>query len=162
MPNAVRIADWGHMCGNMMKYSSDKCIPNWPVLLRGLRGLVRFLRDRAWRMHLKNAVEKRGLPNEAKKLSSFTPNFVKWRYETLHDVFEKLLELQLVCTTILVCLEEIFPGMEDRELVKDVVTACKWQELWVFMAVFFRLVLRPLEKLRRWGLTCRCCMEAST
>ena len=162
LPNCIRVAGWSHNFGNAMK-AACKYVDEWPLVLRGLRALTKFLRNKQWRTHLKQYMEKLGTDvatREASKLGkAFRPNFIKWRYETVHDVIHDLMELRIVCVDFLKDVKDIFPSFQDGELADELETACAWEEMWSFLRVFLTFVLGPLEKARRWGMICACCQE---
>ena len=93
-------------------------------------------------------------------LKSFVGRLAKWRYETIWMVLDSLLKLRELCQQFLTSMEPIMgSNFKDKQLLVDMETACKWDDLWCFMQAFFTLVIDPLEKSRRWGLVCKCHQE---
>jgi hypothetical protein len=129
-PNALRMAGWSHMFGNLMKHAALS-LAEWPRILTGLRALCRFFRVRAWR----STIIRKGaayIDDIAKTLKNFTAKLLKWRYETLYDVFYQLYFLRNVCALLVNHLFEWFPNFQDGTLIKDVHAACSWSDLLVF------------------------------
>jgi hypothetical protein len=158
LASAIRLPDWSHVFGNLMKYAS-KQTHRWPEILDLLRALCRFFRYEPWRKVLKeDARIKAAIPDITILLKSFTARLAKWRYETLFNVFFQLLKLRGLCEgELAVYIEVLFPRFQDGELLKQVRIACRWKDLWIFMDVFFENTIYKLEKGRRWGLVCACC-----
>ena len=92
-------------------------------------------------------------------MASFTAHFQKQRYEMVAIALEQLLPLRELCETELVHVDDIFKDFQDRELLVDVRAASAWAELWTLLESFNRLLTRPIEKSRRWGMVCPCCSE---
>ena len=157
MPNALQVCGWSHLFGNLMK-SAAYATSNWPILLRGMRILCNFFRNDSWRQNIKDKLRGK-VPSIDALLLSFTSTLAKWRFETLHDVQQSLLRLRVLCQEHLKDACSLFKDFQEPQTLKDFATACKWDHLWQWMASFFRFVLRPLEKGRRWGLLCACCEE---
>ena len=91
MPRAIRIPGWGHLCAGLMKYVC-KFSSRWPVYLDYMRHLVRMMRNSTWREHLAKTFP--GKPYACHLQKTFVANFLKWRYQTLHDVAQALLQLR--------------------------------------------------------------------
>jgi hypothetical protein len=58
LPNALRLAGWSHMFGNLMKHAAQS-LEEWKVILKHLRALCRFFRVRAWR----STIIRKGAPS---------------------------------------------------------------------------------------------------
>ena len=153
---AMRVPGWSHLFGNAMKFAVKE-ISQWPRILRMLRHLCNLFRNKSWRtqiwMFLKDKVDF----DVKKLLRKFTAKLAKWRYETLHEVFLQLRNLEDLCVKYLgPMLGDIFGGFKDRELMSSVEEACNWSDLWAFLDSFFVHLLDPMEGGRRWGLVCPC------
>ena len=48
----------------------------------------------------------------------------------------------------------MFPHIQEKELLKDVLSACRDFALWKWIAAAEHYVFTPLEKLRRWAMVC--------
>jgi len=81
-------------------------------------------------------------------------SFAKWRYQTFVDACRSLLKVRLLCTQKITA--DIFKNTQEKELIKDVLVACKHARLWTWIRAMFDYVLLPLERLRRWGMICDC------
>ena len=149
---ALRLGDWSHMFANLVK-SATKAIPHWPKLLQMMRSLLSFFRNGSWRKHLARYI---GTDTARKKLKSFTASLAKWRYETLFDVLDALLNVGNIAQNYLVRIDVVFPNFKDRSLLADVREAAAASDLWYFMRLFLDVVVGPLERSRRWGLACPC------
>lgn len=154
-PFTLRIAGWGHKFGDLMK-EACKCISIWPSPLQGIRVMVRFFRDRGWRKQIVRVLH--GVFPEAKALlERFRATFIKWRYETIAVALSELSRLKYLCETYLKDVEYVFgDGFQDKQLLQDVKSTCKWKELWAFVSAFHKKVTWPLDRSRRWGLMCTC------
>ena len=155
--NALRLAGWSHMFGNLMKYA---CYSNeqWPKIYDHVRHLCSFFRVQDWRLVVVKRLNTT-FPESADLLKHFSAKTAKWRYETAHTTFDALLKLSHMCTHFLLDVDAWFPNFQDKDLLLKVREACQWRDLWCFMRVFFDTVLNPLERGRRWGLVCDCCRE---
>ena len=151
---AVKIPDWSHVFGNLMKHGAQG-IEDWPKILSSLRSLCRFFRSSDWRSLIVSKV-KADYPAAHEKLKTFTARLAKWRYQTVCDVLGQLVVLRFLCETFLTDIDEMFPAFQDKELLLEVQAACRWGVLWIFIATFFKFFAKPLEEARRWGLKCPC------
>ena len=127
--------------------------PDWPRKLGQLRSLCNFFRNDGYRRHLVHVLKGTGLP-VAKLLATFTANFAKWRYETIFSVLQQLGELRRLCQHHISARQ--FPGIQEKELLSEVLKACQDDDLWLFVTHAFSNVFRPLERIRRWGMVCAC------
>jgi len=85
----------------------------------------------------------------------FSAGFLKWRYETIADVVKQLLPLRHMCQTML--RPELFPNVQDRELLKSVCNACKDEFCFGNGAQpYGGKVILPIEGIRHWSLVCNC------
>jgi len=53
----------------------------------------------------------------------------------------------------------MFNNPQDRELVNSVLECGAEPKYWRWVAAMFEFVLKPLEKMRRWGMVCKCHVE---
>ncbi|CAK0904653.1 unnamed protein product, partial [Prorocentrum cordatum] len=152
LPNAVRISGWSHTMGGVMKRIAE-ATPGWPLKIQHMRHLCRFFHNQGYRRHLQRLLRDRGLDLD-KKLKFFTASFAKWRYETVADVVCQLAELRDLCE--LHMHESLFPNIQERELLRDVLVACRDRSLWKWICASHAEVFKPLESCRRWGMKCAC------
>ena len=124
--------------------------PDWPKLLEEMRVLCRFFRNEGYRNHLKNCLRGRIDPN----ILEFSAGFLKWRYETIAEVIKQLLPLRHMCQTML--RPELFPNIQDKELLKPVCNACADEFVWKWCAAVGGKVIVPIEGIRHWSLVCNC------
>ena len=73
----------------------------------------------------------------------------------MNDVLKQLGGIRPFCETRM--SKSLFKDAKDKELLNATVEASSNKYLWQFIAVVYRHVIEPLEKLRRWGLKCTCC-----
>ncbi len=72
-------------------------------------------------------------------------------YETVAVVLSELHRLRTICRTgIAEGGEQIFPQVQDKELFKAVLDACRNEELWSFISAAGREVFGPLEDSEAW------------
>lgn len=81
LPNAVRVAGWGHLLGGLMKTACNY-VETWPTIVKGMRILVGFFRVTAWRNRIKFWVGDR-MPNVKQLMGKSYPSLAKWRYRPL-------------------------------------------------------------------------------
>ena len=155
--NALKIPDWSHIFGNLMKYSVNK-IENWATVLISIRYLCRFFRIYDWRQQIIVKLQT-NYPEVKQLLKYFTAKLAKWRYETLSEVLRQLLLLRFWCETYLSEIDEWFPAFEDQDLLQGVKHACGWTEFWILLSCLYTLLIMKLEEGRRWGLRCPCCEQ---
>jgi len=151
LPNALRISGWNHTFGNIMRKSAESC-SSWPAILTGWREQVDFWKNLSWRKHVARAAAARGI--DSSPLQHFTASFTKWRYETVAAVSKDLVRVRPFAEGV-VCMD-LFAHAQDREKVKSAVDRCKDAKLQRFTEVSHRLLWKPLEASRRWGMTCDC------
>ena len=91
--------------------------------LKMIKSFTRFLRDRKNRVAIVFWLIRFGKVELAKRLSSFSAGFAKWRYETLAHCFESLNSLRILCES---WLEKcVFNNVADEDHMADVMKACK-------------------------------------
>ena len=66
----------------------------------------------------------------------------------------QLKPLRNICENFIV--PELFPNVQDKELLKSVCAACKDKFLWRWVATVGGKVLHRIEGIRRWSLGCNC------
>ena len=88
---------------------------------------------------------------------SFTASFAKWRFETIDVVLEQVGNIRSFCEVH--CKADLFGKVKNTTLLKDMLAACSSGWLWSWVVVVYRLVVHPLENIRRWGLVCPCCLR---
>jgi hypothetical protein len=163
-PNAIRLAGWSHLFGNLMKHACNQT-ERWPKVLAALRVLCFFFRNESWRDEVVSK-KKHVYPECVKLLRTFNAKFGKWRYETVWKVLKQLRPLRVLCEVHLFSVADIFgDNFQDKVVLNEVQAACRWTDLWVFIDAFFVIVINPLELGRHWGLVCSCCValrEAGT
>ena len=152
---ALRISGWGHTFGNIM-YFACKCFARWPEMLSHIRVLLRFFKNPTWRERIADALSEQ-FPEARLLLKSFTASLAKWRYETVDTCLGQLFVLRRLCQEFLHDIDRMFPQFQDKELLIDVRTACRFKDLWTFIGAFYAELIHPLELARRWGLVCSCC-----
>ena len=154
--DAVKIPDWSHIIANLMKMAVQQC-ERWPEILTALRTLCRFFRVREWRMTIVRKLRGR-MDGVDVLLERFTANLIKWRYETVADVFEQVGKLRDLCEYHLKDIVALMgPGFQDKQLLIDVQACCRWGDLWVFVCSYYTHLFSGLEIARHWGLVCKCC-----
>ena len=87
-------------------------------------------------------------------LRKFEASFIKWRYETMAMVIRDLNFLRALCEGHM--REELFNDVQDKETFKKVLAACRNTNLWRWLNVPGRKVIRRCEKMRRWSMVCNC------
>lgn len=152
MRNCLRIGGWSHSLSHVME-SACKTVASWPDKLSKMRCLCRVWRNTSYRKHLSKKAFGGGVENVSKTLENFTAGFAKWRFETIYDVLRQLLGLRLVAEQL---DRSYFEGVADEGDLRDFLKYCRDAEHWRWMAVWYKNVIMPLEKLRRWGLLCPC------
>jgi hypothetical protein len=134
-PQALKIPDWSHIMGNMMKHAAYK-VSKWKEISESLRALCKFFRCTDWRNRIISKVEA-DYPESRGLLKTFTARQAKWRYQTLFDVLGQLLPLRYLAETFLVDIDLMFTQFEDKDLLSEVKAACRWSDLWIFISSFF-------------------------
>ena len=126
---------------------------HWPAMLGKARALCKFFRNRSYRQHIASKLNNRvlGVKNPPRY---FTATFAKWRYETLADVTRQLLRLRHLCEHELD--PALFSAAQDPEFIREVFAACKDPFFWKWIKAAEKLLFRPIEELRRWGMVCDC------
>ncbi len=152
MPNALRVGGWSHSFGGIMKRVAE-LTPDWPTKIGQMRTLCRFFKNEGYRKHIGTALAAR-LPGIRPKLRYFTASFAKWRYETVSEVLRQLVELRELCEGHM--SDALFPSVQEKDLLRECLLACRDKDLWRWMAVAYREIFQPLEQCRRWGMICAC------
>ena len=140
------------MMANMIK-AVLTCTRAYPAMLAKLRSLCKFFRMEAYRRHLQKQFANNPAVRVA-KLQHFTATLAKWRFETMYVVMKQLLALSDFCQHHFKA--SIMGKVKDASLLNEVSAACADTGLWQWMTIVFRLLVAPLERIRRWGLTCPC------
>ena len=88
-----------------------------------VRHLCSFWRNESWRHHIRDKL-KDTAPGVQELLRSFSAKVAKWRYETLHQCFESLLQLKDLTQQFLQHIEGMFNSFQDPALLKSVAEFC--------------------------------------
>jgi len=147
---ALRVGGWNHSLGNIMK-RVFKTWRWWPETMDSLRCLVRFFKNHTWTSWIVTSCKAR-VPGLEGLLLHFTASTAKWRFETYAVVLQQLGRLRQLCEREI--KEELFAEVQDKELLRDVVNACRDARLWIFIVCVSAWVMQPLEHIRRWGMIC--------
>ena len=145
LPLALRISGWSHLFGNPMKFIA-KSHPAWPSILSACRDLVAFYRMTGWR--------DAGGRCDLVPLGHFNAGFTKWRSETIAVCFSELDRMADISRHGV--REEFFQHFQDRDLLIRVLRHCTDGPLWDLIHGASGNIFGPLEKGRRWGMTCEC------
>jgi hypothetical protein len=90
-------------------------------------------------------------------MSTFHANIAHWRFNTYHDVLKELLRYKHICV---VCMKDIdWSHSKEQDVLKTIRDACGDAQFWIFVEVFFKFVMEPLEQARWWSMSCSCCKE---
>ena len=154
MRNALRIGGWSHSFGHIME-ALCRSFPQWPEYLFTLRIFCRIFKVAAYRKHI-IAVLATKLPalDLGKLLKEFTASFAKWRFETLFQVLAQLKPLRELCEQHME--RGIFNSVQEETDFTEFIKGCKMAHLWRWIVHVYSQIIKPLEKLRRWGLVCSC------
>jgi len=153
LPNAIRLGDWSHTMGSIMKLTAESWV-GWPRKLDQVRCMVVFLRNRSWRAYAKKTLKldpPEGLDLDA--LDHFHEQVAKWRYETVAVVFACLSKL----FPLLKCVrQEFYANTRDTLMIRGFFDAVGDPELEHFLRTTSTEVFGPVELDRHWGMCCTC------
>jgi len=152
LPVAIRVAGWSHAFGNIAKGAAW----TWSGFGRKLdlvRPVVRFLKNRTWKNHVKKALRGR-TDLDLRPLDRKVSDLAKWRYQTLNDTFRDLNKHRVIMETEF--RQEWFMECQEKETLAGVFQASQDAQLWKYMRASRQEVYWPLEKMRHWGMICTC------
>ena len=148
---ALRISGWSHLMGNLMKKVAESS-GQWPGIIACLRNCCTVLHNATWRKHMQRCLRGQGL--DLTPLNSFTPTLIKWRYECIDSVTEKLAELRPLLQGKVT--RAWFQNPQDGELVNHFIDGCGSPFFGVYVTHASREVFHPTELQRHWGMVCGC------
>ena len=154
---ALRIPGWSHQYATIMKRVVFTCM-RWPEIVADLLATCRFFRQDSVRKAIRRAHPNHPTIDIEKMFISFRASLAKWRFETLYVVLYDVNRIRPWCTSTAM-RPQLFGSCKDKELMKDVMSACGKAWLWPWVAAALKHVISELEGQRRWGLICDCCMD---
>ena len=93
-------------------------------------------------------------PDIQELFSSFTANFIKWRYETMFEAMTQLVPLRHFIETHF--SKDLFGKVQYAETLNQCAEAAADKGFWPWMKCVFVAIVSQLERIRRRGISCAC------
>ena len=152
-PNAIFCPGWAHLISGILE-NTTASIDWFPGFLVKLRAVNKLFRSKALCIAIARAVP-HWTASELEELSKSTRRIAKWRWNTLFDVCERILERSFVLRHWPAVSAALLQNTKDKASTGLATEAMESPEFWRRTAAIYDLA-RPFEKLRRWGLACPC------
>ena len=153
--NAMKVPDWSHLWSWLVAATVQEW-SWWNQYLPWAKGISKLLTTQSYVDSLVHTLPPEAQCEHEPSLRHFGPRFAKWRFESIASVAKQLAR----CANALTIAWPLAKlRVRDTELMGRVAKALASEHFWAWNHII-NVFSSELERMRQWGLGCKCHEEA--